>query len=225
MFVSDVFVQIDTPIWFNDLPEKSKNQWLEQWRAQAKEAHDRMKEIREAINVKVEELRQATEYSGGSSYESARFTSDGRSGWAKLILFDAKEGNGANKCFLIRAAYMSRRGINFQVDEWFDANPSYWQPKILRYQASDPNVVVVNGTHYTIGDPPHTMKPKGSSGLGLGYAGARWNIKFKDGRIVVTHNLWYQGSIPEAYRGAMQDNAEFLSNAQYEKLMKADYGE
>jgi hypothetical protein len=40
--------------------------------------------------------------------------------------------------------------------------------------------------------------------------GARSTIRFRDGRSVVTHNLWCQGEVPAHFREALPDNAEFI---------------
>lgn len=43
-----------------------------------------------------------------------------------------------------------------------------------------------------------------------GHGGARFEIKFKDGRAVVTHNLWHQGTIPDLFKSHFPDNAVFV---------------
>lgn len=64
--------------------------------------------------------------------------------------------------------------------------------------------VVVGGVHYTIGD---TEYPK----RGGGYGGAEFEIRFNDGRVVKTRDLWHQGTIPERHRHLYPDNAIFVS--------------
>ena len=65
-------------------------------------------------------------------------------------------------------------------------------------------VVRVGGCHYFIS--PDSNKP----GRGDRFSGQEFKIKFYDGRIVTTHNLWHLGEIPEHFREGMPDNAEFI---------------
>lgn len=70
---------------------------------------------------------------------------------------------------------------------------------------ADPTHLVVNGYHYVITPD----KPKGYSGF-LGHGGAEFVIRFHDGREVVSHNLWAQGSVPQRFRDRLPNNAEFV---------------
>lgn len=72
--------------------------------------------------------------------------------------------------------------------------------------ASDPAHLVVEGRHYVIAKD----QPKGYQGS-LGHGGARFDIRFNDGREVVSHNLWAQGRVPEHFRERLPDNAEFVT--------------
>ena len=40
-------------------------------------------------------------------------------------------------------------------------------------------------------------------------------IRFTDGREVITHNLWHQGTIPKHFRARLPDNAVFVVPCQY----------
>lgn len=62
--------------------------------------------------------------------------------------------------------------------------------------------VVVDGVHYTIGNE------RDSAMRGCG--GARFKIKFNDGREVESTNLWCQGNIPPHLRDRLPDNARFV---------------
>jgi hypothetical protein len=68
-----------------------------------------------------------------------------------------------------------------------------------------PNVVRANGHHYVI-------EADGSDNLfGMrGFGGEEFTIRFHDGRVVKTTNLWAQGVIPERFRERLPDNAEFV---------------
>jgi hypothetical protein len=73
----------------------------------------------------------------------------------------------------------------------------FWTEKIsIR---NDSNVARIGGEHYMIG----TTELKG-------FGGKIFKIEFFDGRIVITDNLWNQGTIPESYRMVLQDNAKFI---------------
>lgn len=68
-------------------------------------------------------------------------------------------------------------------------------------QRDNPAIARVNGEHYYI-------QPDTSSGF-KGFGGSKFTVSFKDGREVVTHNLWGQGRIPDRFRDRLPDNAEF----------------
>lgn len=61
---------------------------------------------------------------------------------------------------------------------------------------------VIDGGHYVIAEDA----PKGFRGFG----GAEFKIRFFNGEQITTHNLWFQGEIPEEFKDKMPDNAEFV---------------
>ena len=67
---------------------------------------------------------------------------------------------------------------------------------------SDHSHLVVNNNHYVIGP---------ATGYQGGFGGAKFNIKFNDGREVTTTNLWMQGDIPERFRDRLPNNAVFVN--------------
>lgn len=69
----------------------------------------------------------------------------------------------------------------------------------------EPNHFVVDGWHYTYepDDPPGKRRFSG-------FGGRRHNIRFPDGRVVVSHNVWTQGKIPDRFRDRLPDSATFL---------------
>lgn len=69
----------------------------------------------------------------------------------------------------------------------------------------NPNRVRVNGKAYYIGNE----KDKSSF---RGFGGARFHIKFLDGREVISTNLWHNGEIPEDFRDRLSDNAVFVKD-------------
>lgn len=43
----------------------------------------------------------------------------------------------------------------------------------------------------------------------IGHGGRRFWIKFNNGTVATTNNLWYRGEIPEEFRKELPDTAEF----------------
>ena len=77
---------------------------------------------------------------------------------------------------------------------------TFWLEKV---EAKDRlEVARVNGNHYFIG--PNNVGPfyRGSGGI-------EFKIKFKDGREVVSTNVWCQGTIPDNFKALLPDNAIF----------------
>lgn len=67
------------------------------------------------------------------------------------------------------------------------------------------NAVVINGEHYRIGSAVYPAK-------GNGMDGTHHKIKlFNDGMTYDTADLWHQGTVPEEYRGILQDTAKFAT--------------
>lgn len=83
-------------------------------------------------------------------------------------------------------------------------NCNFW----LEYSESDRDnltaVVTHNSRHYVIGREDAGM-------WGRGYDGRPWTVRFLDGRVVQTTNLWHQGQIPERFRHLFQINAELTA--------------
>lgn len=81
-------------------------------------------------------------------------------------------------------------------------NCDYWMDRFK--DREDPDVAIVNGHFYRIGNP--TDNPKGMGGVGT-------KIKFFDGREVFTDSLWSNGDIPIDWQGWLYDNAtmEFVN--------------
>ena len=76
----------------------------------------------------------------------------------------------------------------------------FWEEKISI--KNDADVARIDGQHYIIGS---RTEKSDSNGMG----GAVRTIKFNDGRIVTTCDLWHQGRIPESYKDRLPDNAIF----------------
>lgn len=63
---------------------------------------------------------------------------------------------------------------------------------------------VIDGSHWHICE--EVPGPKRFRGMG----GRTYRIRFADGTEVDTTNLWHQGDIPDIFRDAFPDNAEFV---------------
>lgn len=79
---------------------------------------------------------------------------------------------------------------------------NFWREKIAI--KDEPTTARINGWHYQIGDESPSYAPT------RGFGGERHTIRFRDGREVVTTNLWTQGEIPAYLRNELPDNAEFV---------------
>lgn len=82
---------------------------------------------------------------------------------------------------------------------------AFWQEMIEQDAGEPANVVIVDGRHYLVRPDLAPEKPKFLAGFG----GARFSIRWHDGRTAVCHNLWHQGEIPEHFREQLPDNAVF----------------
>lgn len=78
----------------------------------------------------------------------------------------------------------------------------YWIEMLKKDFKRPPHTVaIIDGHHYVIG-------PENADGM-RGFGGDKFIIHFKDGKEVITTNLWYQGEIPEEYKQLFYDNADF----------------
>lgn len=77
--------------------------------------------------------------------------------------------------------------------------------------AWDPSQARIKGHLYDIRPVPVPDKRYPQSKSGQGFSGRPFTIRFfADGRLVKTENLWSIGPIPDEYREALPDNAEFI---------------
>ena len=90
---------------------------------------------------------------------------------------------------------MTRRCLCFSCN--------FWTGHIQRDHNEYKDIfVIANGEHYTI--------VKSSNTCFKGFGGAKFTIRFHDGRVVKTDNLWCQGDIPERFRDELPDNAVLI---------------
>ena len=78
----------------------------------------------------------------------------------------------------------------------------------------NPDVAIIDGTMYTIGDENDPSPFRG-------FGGDKFVINFKDGRKVTTTNLWCGGDISEHWRPQFPDNADF--DWQWKKIGNSNY--
>jgi hypothetical protein len=76
-------------------------------------------------------------------------------------------------------------------------NCNFW-----RQYVGNPKSIVIDGEHFVDGGKT-TLEPRG-------HGGRQFKIKMKDGTVIETNNLWYQGKIPPIYRKDIPDNAVFI---------------
>lgn len=107
-----------------------------------------------------------------------------RVGWCKVHRGVFYPGGHYDRVRLVKS------GVCGHCDSWL----GLWQ----RRDNSD--IARINGEHYVIGAGFDSVK---------GMGGAKVTIKFDDGRIVSTSDLWHQGTIPSQLKNVMPDNAKF----------------
>lgn len=73
-----------------------------------------------------------------------------------------------------------------------------------RVAKGDPNVCIIDGYVYTVGD-------ESSKSTFRGFAGREFFIEFTDGRKVRTTNLWAGGTVSPVFRKYLPDNAKFAN--------------
>lgn len=89
-------------------------------------------------------------------------------------------------------------------DECFTKD--FWNQIVARN--NDKHQVVINHKVYYIAN---------ENAIGeRGFDGATYYIKFFDGRIVKTTNLWANGEMPEEYYELLPDNAKWTTKEEYE---------
>lgn len=81
----------------------------------------------------------------------------------------------------------------------------FWKEKIKWREDNNQACFVIGGHHHKV--EPDESGDRRWSGCG----GSEFKIQPLDGRpLIVTHNLWHQGKIPERFRNILTDNAKFI---------------
>lgn len=144
----------------------------------------------QSILTLVADLPEGT---GGTSRSIGEFTEDGLGGSVMRASYRAGQPDGSDAVYTITVA----------VEQSVDHNDSFWGPGGTRDGDDPTKRVVVDGTHYILGDD----RPGGAF---KGFGGRRFDIEFSDGRTVTTRDLWYQGVIPPKWHERYPDNARFI---------------
>lgn len=82
---------------------------------------------------------------------------------------------------------------------------SFWlgKAKLRRDPVEGQRFAVIDGKAYYI-------ERESAGRFGRGFGGAPFEIRFADGRVVKTTNLWSNGDVPDRWRGFLPDNARFV---------------
>lgn len=70
----------------------------------------------------------------------------------------------------------------------------------------NPQVAIAGGRYYIV----HPYVERAGSGQSLGFGGARFHFRFKDGRDVRSNDVWNGSEIPARFRARLPDNAVLL---------------
>lgn len=105
----------------------------------------------------------------------------------------------------VTAHYYNGR-LSVQVKNYFHNSEDYWEKRIEADEQFPHQAVVVDNIHYVVGSE---AQPVGAS---RGHGGRKFRIRFFDGRLVTTTNLWHQGPIPPVFRDRLPNNAEFIDD-------------
>lgn len=79
---------------------------------------------------------------------------------------------------------------------------SFWLQKLEYPDAVTEIRAIIDGEHY-LAFPETDCLIKG-------FGGRKFIIQFFDGRVIESHDLWHQGTIPDQFREMLPDNAVFL---------------
>jgi hypothetical protein len=92
-----------------------------------------------------------------------------------------------------------------KVQTFFGNHDEFWAPRVEIYEkAKDGHgLAIIGGQWLTVGGVRYPAR-------GGGFAGRHFRIRFNDGTVVDTCDLWSSGIVPPFWRETIKDNAEFL---------------
>lgn len=92
-----------------------------------------------------------------------------------------------------------------------------WQHR-LEVLKDEKNWLIINGESRVaksfIPNPTHGQRAF------MGSGGTTQYFRKFDGTLIKSNNVWYQGNVPQAFRNEIPDNAEIITEAQYNELEK-----
>lgn len=101
----------------------------------------------------------------------------------------------------------------------------FWMEKFTI--RNEEKVARIDGEHYIIGNQLErelnplesfnqifeALEKENAQRPGRGMGGTVHAVKFNDGRVIFTNDLWHQGTVPVEFKEALADNAEFMARA------------
>lgn len=74
----------------------------------------------------------------------------------------------------------------------------FWTEKVHAKKQNSHRYPVANGEMFYVGSDTDYVK---------GFCGTKFCIKFFDGTVIYTNNLWHNGTIPDNFREKLPDDA------------------
>lgn len=94
---------------------------------------------------------------------------------------------------------------------------NFWRERLVEDAELPPHRwCMIDGTHYVIGY-------EDSNDYFRGFGGREFYIKFNDGTIITTTNLWCQGEPPLEWKEKFPDNAVFINGEQWKQIGTNQY--
>lgn len=79
----------------------------------------------------------------------------------------------------------------------------------------DHYTAIIDNIFYTIKSYVSVKNPKDN--FFLGFSGKTFYVKWFDGRVVKSNNVWHGGDVPTIFQHKFSNNAEFITKEEYEK--------
>lgn len=89
---------------------------------------------------------------------------------------------------------------------------AFWIEIVEQQQAKKKTFAIVEGTVFSILPDVDPKDVRKMGGLGVGYGGSAFLFRFKDGREILSHNVWHRGEVPPRFKERLKDNAESLDH-------------
>lgn len=137
--------------------------------------------------------------------------------WCSPLMWFTNRQTSGGGCGSTGYASRVEAELRLAQDIW--GHIQFWESKIAyrdngdttfvsrarRHLDKPERVIRCNAKHYTLGPEPHRNERRDM----LGHGGARFRFRLlATGEIIESHNVWFQGQIPDEYRELLPDNAE-----------------